>query len=118
MSHPRVLSNDEKEKLEKEKKISDFHRTKLETEAKKNWDLFYKRNSDHFFKDRHWLTREFEAIRNLHEVRIDHFAPNKGNSVVSFCTSKVFELLLSKDPTVSSTAAHVRSNRHKFPQSN
>lgn len=68
MSHPRVLSNDEKEKLEKEKKISDFHRTKLEAEAKKNWDLFYKRNSDHFFKDRHWLTREFEAIRNLHEA--------------------------------------------------
>ena len=80
MSHPRILSNDEKEKLDKEKNISDFQRTKLEAEAKKNWDLFYKRNSDHFFKDRHWLTREFEAIRLLHEVGDDdHLATNKGN---------------------------------------
>ena len=68
MSHPRVLSRDEQEKLDKEKNISDFQKTKLEADAKKNWDLFYKRNADHFFKDRHWLTREFEVIRLLHEV--------------------------------------------------
>ncbi|KAL5261468.1 hypothetical protein ACHWQZ_G007246 [Mnemiopsis leidyi] len=67
MSHPRILSRDEKEKLDKEKNLSDFQRTKLEADAKKNWDLFYKRNADHFFKDRHWLTREFKVIRLLHE---------------------------------------------------
>lgn len=66
--HPRTLSVDEKAKIENEKNISDFQKSKLELEAKKNWDLFYKRNSDHFFKDRHWLTREFKELQRLHEV--------------------------------------------------
>lgn len=43
--------------------VSDFRQMKLEKEAQKNWDLFYKRNSTHFFKDRHWTSREFEELR-------------------------------------------------------
>ena len=30
--------------------------------AKKNWDLFYKRNLNKFFRDRHWTTREFGEL--------------------------------------------------------
>lgn len=48
--------------------ISDYQRSKLEREAKKNWDLFYKRNSTHFFKDRHWITREFPELIQLGKV--------------------------------------------------
>ena len=48
--------------------LSSYKKGKLETDAKKNWDLFYKRNSTNFFKDRHWITREFPEI--LHEVRL------------------------------------------------
>jgi methyltransferase-like protein 6 len=59
---PRNLTAEELEKLQKEECISDFKRNKLETDAKKNWDLFYKRNSTNFFKDRHWLTREFPEL--------------------------------------------------------
>ncbi|KAG8034970.1 hypothetical protein G9C98_008046 [Cotesia typhae] len=36
----------------------------LEKDAKKYWDLFYKRNDTRFFKDRHWTTREFEELAN------------------------------------------------------
>lgn len=39
--------------------MSQFLGQKLEKNAKKNWDLFYKRNGDRFFKDRHWTLREF-----------------------------------------------------------
>ncbi|KAL3123796.1 hypothetical protein niasHT_010009 [Heterodera trifolii] len=42
--------------------ITEFKRNKLETEARKNWDRFYKRNSDNFFKDRNWTKREIEQM--------------------------------------------------------
>jgi len=42
--------------------VSEFKANKLELEAKKNWDLFYKRNEVNFFKDRHWTTREFQEL--------------------------------------------------------
>ena len=39
-----------------------FSANKLEADARKNWDLFYKRNETKFFKDRHWTTREFQEL--------------------------------------------------------
>jgi len=42
--------------------VPEFKANKLELEAQKNWDLFYKRNETNFFKDRHWTTREFEEL--------------------------------------------------------
>jgi len=42
--------------------ISEFKRNKLEQEAQKNWDLFYKRNACAFFKDRHWTRNEFAEV--------------------------------------------------------
>ncbi|XP_018418256.1 PREDICTED: methyltransferase-like protein 6 [Nanorana parkeri] len=47
--------------------VSEFKQLKLETNAQKNWDLFYKRNSTNFFKDRHWTTREFEELKACRE---------------------------------------------------
>ena len=71
--HARQLTQEEAEKLKRDSGlISDFKRNKLETEAKKNWDLFYKRNTINFFKDRHWITREFpELLRTISEFDQD-----------------------------------------------
>ncbi|CAH1993948.1 unnamed protein product [Acanthoscelides obtectus] len=52
--------------LQNTRKVSEFKAGLLEKEAKKNWDLFYKRNETRFFKDRHWTTREFEELLNHH----------------------------------------------------
>ncbi|XP_062020234.1 uncharacterized protein LOC133736666 [Rosa rugosa] len=39
--------------------VSPFWREKYEREAKKYWDVFYKRHQDRFFKDRHYLDKEW-----------------------------------------------------------
>ncbi|CEP11474.1 hypothetical protein [Parasitella parasitica] len=45
-----------------EKEVPAFWKTKYKTEAAKNWDIFYKRNTTKFFKDRHWTDREFTEL--------------------------------------------------------
>ena len=61
--HARRLTPEEQQKLSSDTRIvSEFNQSKLEAEAKKNWNLFYKRNSTKFFKDRHWTTREFHEL--------------------------------------------------------
>lgn len=42
--------------------VSNFKANQIEKDSKKHWDLFYKRNEDRFFKDRHWTIREFEEL--------------------------------------------------------
>ncbi|KAM3823827.1 tRNA N(3)-cytidine methyltransferase METTL6 [Vipera latastei] len=60
----RILGPEEAKQLaQNQVLVSDFKKQKLEKEAQKNWDLFYKRNSTNFFKDRHWTTREFEELK-------------------------------------------------------
>ncbi|CAM6104464.1 unnamed protein product [Calypogeia fissa] len=44
---------------EKTPLISDFWKEKYAKDAKKYWDMFYKRNANKFFKDRHYLRKEW-----------------------------------------------------------
>ncbi|CAN9514516.1 unnamed protein product [Ophioblennius macclurei] len=61
---PRVVSPAEQRRPGwDQNQLWDFRQKKLEKEAQKNWDLFYKRNSTNFFKDRHWTSREFQELR-------------------------------------------------------
>lgn len=39
--------------------VTPFWREKYERDAKKYWDVFYKRHQDKFFKDRHYLDKEW-----------------------------------------------------------
>lgn len=42
--------------------LTEFQRHKLDRDSKKNWDLFYKRNGDRFFKSRYWTRNEFGEL--------------------------------------------------------
>ncbi|KAI8992325.1 S-adenosyl-L-methionine-dependent methyltransferase [Pilobolus umbonatus] len=57
-----VITNDKKE-------VPPFWIKKYKNEAAKNWDLFYKRNTTKFFKDRHWTDREFKELADQSEQR-------------------------------------------------
>eukprot|EP00475_Leptophrys_vorax_P039964 TRINITY_DN7333_c0_g1_i1.p1 TRINITY_DN7333_c0_g1~~TRINITY_DN7333_c0_g1_i1.p1 ORF type:complete len:313 (-),score=62.95 TRINITY_DN7333_c0_g1_i1:781-1686(-) len=52
------------------KGVPDFWKNKYDREAKKNWDVFYKRNTTNFFKDRHYLEREF--LQLVEPVSLDN----------------------------------------------
>ncbi|CAG8785656.1 15295_t:CDS:2 [Gigaspora rosea] len=45
-----------------EKLVPKFWVDKYKKEASKNWDLFYKRNTTKFFKNRNWVGREFPEL--------------------------------------------------------
>lgn len=61
------LTQEEIEKMQAQdsRLVSVFRANQLEKDAKRHWDLFYKRNDTRFFKDRHWTTREFNELLGL-----------------------------------------------------
>ena len=44
---------------------NDYWQQKYRQESCKSWNLFYRRNSTHFFKDRHWTLREFPELSQV-----------------------------------------------------
>lgn len=87
----RVLTEEELKTLNSDKiLVSDFKQMKLEKEAQKNWDLFYKRNTTNFFKDRHWTTREFEELKACREFEAQKLVLLEAGCGVGNC---IFPLL-------------------------
>ena len=56
------VSEEELERLSKQPCLNQKWNEKLEVEAQKNWDKFYNRNNDKFFKDRNWAKDELEEV--------------------------------------------------------
>lgn len=53
------------------------------SEAEKNWHLFYKRNQDHFYKDRHYLHVVFpELAESSAPVRLLEVGCGVGNAAI------------------------------------
>jgi hypothetical protein len=76
----RTLTEEEITKLRRDVTcVSDFKQNKLEREAQRNWDLFYKRNTTKFFKDRHWTKREFDELCPMESEVLKCFIVQKIN---------------------------------------
>lgn len=61
------LTDEEKQRLELQnsRTITESKASRLEKDARRHWDIFYKRNETKFFRDRHWTTREFQELINF-----------------------------------------------------
>jgi len=46
----------------KKAEITENMYNKIEKDAKRNWDLFYKANKTNFYKDRHYIKYEFVEL--------------------------------------------------------
>ncbi|XP_017351062.1 tRNA N(3)-methylcytidine methyltransferase METTL6 [Ictalurus punctatus] len=87
----RILSEEELEKLKNDQVlVSEFKQQRLEIDAKKNWDLFYKRNTTNFFKDRHWTKREFEELKACRQFEAQKLVMLEAGCGVGNC---IFPLL-------------------------
>lgn len=92
---PKQLTTEEETLLEKQNSrlVPEFKANQLELNARKNWDLFYKRNDTRFFRDRHWTTREFnELISDARESNTKRALLEVGCGVGNF----VFPLIEDK----------------------
>ncbi|KAF9568829.1 Methyltransferase-like protein 6 [Mortierella alpina] len=67
--------------IEKDKAIKPFWVNKYKNEAAKNWDKFYKRNETRFYKDRHWIEREFTVFKADQELRCLEVGCGVGNFI-------------------------------------
>lgn len=50
---------------QRESPVSDFDKHRFNSDPAKWWNLFYKNNTDNFFKDRKWLRQEFPILAEV-----------------------------------------------------
>lgn len=60
--------------------IDDSSKKKLLENASSFWNDFYNRNNANFFKDRHYLTREFKCLNSEEETIVCELGCGVGNS--------------------------------------
>ncbi|XP_061633646.1 tRNA N(3)-methylcytidine methyltransferase METTL6 isoform X1 [Phyllopteryx taeniolatus] len=89
-----VLSHEEGKIGGEQTLVSSFKQMKLERDAQKNWDLFYKRNTTNFFKDRHWTSREFDELKTCRQSDSQRLVLLEAGCGVGNC---IFPLLEDQD---------------------
>jgi methyltransferase-like protein 6 len=72
--------------------VKPFWVEKYEKDAKKNWDVFYRHNKNNFFKDRHYIDREFIELQQMADNKdrkyiLCEMGCAVGNTIFPLCQS-------------------------------
>lgn len=113
----KILTNEDTIQLalQDSRKVSDHAAKMLEVNAKKHWDLFYKRNETRFFKDRHWTTREFQELldqEDLHCRTLFEIGCGVGNFIYPLVEEKLNLSIFACD--FSSRAVEIAKSNPNF----
>jgi len=91
-------------------KVPNYWVEKYEKDHAKNWDIFYKHNKDNFFKDRHYLVREFGLeIGSEQKSTFIEYGCGVGNALIPLV--KVFPTLTGVGVDCSKTAIGLMTGR-------
>lgn len=72
-----------------------FMLNKCEREAPKNWDIFYKKHEDRFFKNKNWTEREFaEEIGKVSNENVQEDRSDLQDGIVEKTVSNTKETVL------------------------
>lgn len=69
-------------------RINDFWQAKYRKESGKSWEAFYRRNESRFFKDRHWVRREFPEMFESQSEYILEVGCGVGNTILPLSEEK------------------------------
>lgn len=90
--------------------LSPFIYNKFETQAPKMWNVFYKHNSTHFYKDRHYISKEFPELASVSKLL--EVGCGVGNAI--FPLLEEFPLLQAQVCDFSEEAIRLLVNNDKF----
>ncbi|KAK1274776.1 hypothetical protein QJS04_geneDACA000803 [Acorus gramineus] len=62
-------------------KVTPYWKDKYERDAKRYWDIFYKKHQDKFFKDRHYLDKEWGSYFSDRQLTVLEIGCGAGNTV-------------------------------------
>ncbi len=74
-----------------------YWQKKYREDSAKSWNLFYKRNETRFFRDRHWLSREFPELFWPSVRRILELGCGVGNTALPLAEDKCASLMDALD---------------------
>lgn len=105
--------------FQREHQVSDFDKSRFNSQPEKWWDKFYSNNAANFFKDRKWLAQEFPILSEITRadygpVTVLEVGAGAGNTAFPLLEKNENELLRLRACDYSSKAVEVMRRQRAY----